>query len=647
MGKSGKINRAEPSDLTWVQKLPDCAEMFQQAGWLSFFKKIEGFNSKVSCKFAKALKEDMIMMDALKFKLTVELISEATEIKNEGEHWFKKSPFEFDPHRYLLPNVIPNWSKGIPIQSFRKEWIEPLRILQSYVTCEGRYSFVFKYHFRFLQHLVGVSRMNLPFFFLKSLQKMASKIKEQDDHTSQSLFHHGLIKLIISTVLQQEGRNWDFFLFWSDIHPKKEDQQPKRQSDKGKVMIKKLGHSITSTSKGEIKVKKVTEQVSEHAQGDSQFSGDSKHSKAKYTLFADKEVQPDLTIDMEKTVTLEQTGTVEMEKASIFKEELQDKPRSPLTIISEDEGYLLEDEQQDIITESSTEALENLPTVKSKSVKPKRKKREIVTSNRRLRTRSTNKFRWNMKKLLNPKLDSKQGAVLISSSSSERVESFQHDSKSQKRTSVEPFSSSKPASTEKAQLVNEAGQPVLSLSEIIAEIRDKTIKQKEEEEAYLLDFAKQGWNEEDEAILKQAGIIEEAVVQVDYSDILMQEPNVPDSPTEEESLQGRIQIYKEQMKQLQETNNNLLKVNKKQMDELLDVHQHFAQLSEVSREVLKGKLATDRYIMKLEETIEQLQQENEALHQKMSRLEEKHGKARKRTRRLDGIDLLVKASKKL
>ena len=92
MGKSGKINRAEPSDSTWVKKLPDCADMFEQAGWLSFFKKIDGFNSKVSCKFAKALKEDMIVMDALKFKLTVELISEATEIKNEGEHWLRSLP---------------------------------------------------------------------------------------------------------------------------------------------------------------------------------------------------------------------------------------------------------------------------------------------------------------------------------------------------------------------------------------------------------------------------------------------------------------------------------------------------------------------------------------------------------------------------
>ena len=139
MGKSGKVNRAEPTDLTWVQKLPDCAELFQQAGWLKFFKKIDGFNAQVSCKFAKGLKEDMIMMDALKFKLTVELIAEATEISNEGEHWFKKSPFEFEPQRYLLPNVTPDWSKGILIQNFRKEWIEPIRILQSYVTCEGRY----------------------------------------------------------------------------------------------------------------------------------------------------------------------------------------------------------------------------------------------------------------------------------------------------------------------------------------------------------------------------------------------------------------------------------------------------------------------------------------------------------------------------
>ena len=113
--------------------------------------------------------------------------------------------------------------------------------------------------------------MNLPFFFLKILQKMSSKIKPHDDHTSQSLFHHGLIKLIITTVLQHEGRNWDFFLFWSDVHPQKEDQQPKRQTNKGMVMIKKLGHSVKSTSKDEVKAKKVTKKVAEQVKDDSQL----------------------------------------------------------------------------------------------------------------------------------------------------------------------------------------------------------------------------------------------------------------------------------------------------------------------------------------------------------------------------------------
>ena len=101
--------------------------------------------------------------------------------------------------------------------------------------------------------------MNLPFFFLKSLQKMSGRIKQHEDHTSQSIFHHGLIKLIISTMLQHQGKTWDFFLFWLDFHPKQEDQQPKRQTDKGKVMMKKLGHTAKPADKEDVKAKKVAE----------------------------------------------------------------------------------------------------------------------------------------------------------------------------------------------------------------------------------------------------------------------------------------------------------------------------------------------------------------------------------------------------
>ena len=78
MGKSGKINRAEPTYLSWIDQFPGCAEIFQNARWLDFFKKIDGYNTEVSYQFAKSYNQDMIVFDTLRFKLTVELIAEAT-----------------------------------------------------------------------------------------------------------------------------------------------------------------------------------------------------------------------------------------------------------------------------------------------------------------------------------------------------------------------------------------------------------------------------------------------------------------------------------------------------------------------------------------------------------------------------------------
>ena len=98
--------------------------------------------------------------DTFKFKLTRELIAEATGILDEGEFWFKKVPFTFNAQRYLLPGVVAYWGKHVPIQNFKPEWVEPIQVLQRYATYEARFAFVFKYHFRFLQHLSDESKMN-------------------------------------------------------------------------------------------------------------------------------------------------------------------------------------------------------------------------------------------------------------------------------------------------------------------------------------------------------------------------------------------------------------------------------------------------------------------------------------------------------
>ena len=141
MKRSGKTNRAEPSNMSRVQTFPDCVKLFSEAGWLVFFERIEGYHLEVSYKFTQCLDKDMVSFDTLKFKLTRELLAEATGILDEGEYWFKKVPFTFDAQRYILVDVVEDWGKVLLIQKFKPEWIEPIKILQSYITCEGRFAF--------------------------------------------------------------------------------------------------------------------------------------------------------------------------------------------------------------------------------------------------------------------------------------------------------------------------------------------------------------------------------------------------------------------------------------------------------------------------------------------------------------------------
>ena len=87
--------------------------------------------------------------------------------------------------------------------------------------------------------------MNLPFFFLKSLQKMSCRVREHQDHTKQSVFHHGLIKLNISTVLQKREKTWEHFIFWSSFKTNQDEQSQRIQVDKGQTLINKLRKKVT------------------------------------------------------------------------------------------------------------------------------------------------------------------------------------------------------------------------------------------------------------------------------------------------------------------------------------------------------------------------------------------------------------------
>ena len=96
---------------------------------------------------------------------------------------------------------------------------------------------------------------------------MYCRIKEHQNHTKQSIFHHGLIKLIINTVLQSRGKTWEYFPFWSSFQNGQEGQSHRRQPNKEQTLIKKLRKKVKVKDEDRVKL----EDVSEHANENFEF----------------------------------------------------------------------------------------------------------------------------------------------------------------------------------------------------------------------------------------------------------------------------------------------------------------------------------------------------------------------------------------
>ena len=148
--------------------------------------------------------------------------------------------------------------------------------------------------------------------------------------------------------------------------------------------------------------------------------------------------------------------TAATEKVIVQEEEIQTQQRSPITILSDDEGYLLEEDQSIVKTEVKAETCREYSTLENKKVRPLRKKNRVEVVEfaavkhqiRNLRmmgelapawrpkTRPRNNLRLNLKKLLNPRLDSKEVTVLDDVSLEEKPEIDKVSSKKSKETVI-------------------------------------------------------------------------------------------------------------------------------------------------------------------------------------------------------------------
>jgi hypothetical protein len=204
------VVRAEPNGNQALLNFDGAYADLKEFGWLSFIRKFDGFNISVARQFALSFDGCRAKIGDLHLEVTEHSLSLATSLPVKGEKWSKSFKVNDVPWTLLFRSrTVRSCNRGLPASMLKPRWHSLLMILKQFVTCEGRYGFVFLFHLCLLMVFVGFE-LSLPHYLHRSLFKMARKYKKS--HADTSLFHVGLIKILVVYELGLRRDSWPDFL---------------------------------------------------------------------------------------------------------------------------------------------------------------------------------------------------------------------------------------------------------------------------------------------------------------------------------------------------------------------------------------------------------------------------------------------------
>ena len=87
-----------------------------------------------------------------------------------------------------------------------------LGVLHKFIICEGWFGYMYFYHIRIMMNFLEAHQMNLPQFLLHSLKKMSMNVQKKIQFIDSTMYHHGLVNILVEFHLQSVGDNWESFL---------------------------------------------------------------------------------------------------------------------------------------------------------------------------------------------------------------------------------------------------------------------------------------------------------------------------------------------------------------------------------------------------------------------------------------------------
>ena len=188
------------------------------------------------------------------------------------------------------------------------------------------------------------------------------------------------------------------------------------------------------------------------------------------------------------------------------KEDAKVQQRSPITILSEYDGYLLEGDELTVKAKSGIGTYRECSNPEDITVRPKKKLIKVkamefstvrhqgrtlkmlgyLAPRWRPKTRPKNKLRLNMKKLLNPRLNTKEVTVLDDDSSDEKPK---NEKKAVLKTPVSHHTKVK----NPLKSAEEIGLTDTKLSSVFLELRGELLKEEQQKETEFFD-SKDCWD---------------------------------------------------------------------------------------------------------------------------------------------------------
>jgi hypothetical protein len=202
----GSIIRNEPATTALLEQYPVAYQIFEQAGWLNYFLRLQWYNEQQVLQFAQNLQEDHSVVAGVRISVTEEDIAEVSGLPRNDTRVFSRKHIIGDVQQsfFLAGERIVLKGRGVQLSSLPPPWPGVARFIKHYLTCEGRYQVVYQHDFLLLSHLRHNKQVNIPYYLLGCLKNMAHYCRTTKDPTL-SLTHHRLVQLLIQRGFSQQN----------------------------------------------------------------------------------------------------------------------------------------------------------------------------------------------------------------------------------------------------------------------------------------------------------------------------------------------------------------------------------------------------------------------------------------------------------